>query len=190
MKSSTRLFIEKPLSEADLLALSSEAERCVVADFGTESRRREALMWRYIVHRELGADAEISYNANGAPQVTNRKAHIGVSHSADLVAVIISDSKCAVDIERLDRSFAQVAARYIRPDEQALSGDERLPALLWSAKETLYKYADKQGLDFLRDVRILDVDFGNGHLTGQIEDMAPVQMQFEFYSGNVVVYIG
>ena len=190
MRGSTRLLIERPLSEAELLALSGEAERCMVAGFATEARRREAMMWRYIIRRELGADVQISYDDNGAPRLDNRDEHIGVAHSADFVAVIISPERCAVDIERLDRNFERVAARYIRPEEQALSRDERLPAVLWCAKETLYKFSGERGLDFLRDVKVLDVDIEQARVVGQIKDNPPVKMQVEFHSDNVVVYVG
>ena len=189
MKSSARLFIERPLSEGELLALAGEADRRLVADFGTESRRREALMWRHIVHRELGSDAEIAYNDNGAPVLLNRPEHISVSHSADFVGVIVSEERCAIDIERLDRNFERVAERYIRPDERLLSQDGRLAAILWCAKEALYKYADERGLDFLRDLKILSLDLEQGKISGQIKDYPPVMMHIEFHSGNAVVYI-
>ncbi|MBQ3248001.1 MAG: 4'-phosphopantetheinyl transferase superfamily protein [Alistipes sp.] len=189
MESSAKLFIEQILPESELLALSSEADRRMVAGFGIERRRREALMWRYILRRELGADIEISYNEVGAPQITNRTEYIGISHSNDHVAVIISHNRCAVDIERLDRNFEGVTARYLHPEEQALSSDERLSATIWSAKETLYKFSGKRGLDFMHEIRVLEVDFENGILVGQIEEMQPIRMQFEFHSGNIVVYI-
>lgn len=189
MNSSVKLFIEQPLSEGELLALSGDAERRIVADFGTEARRREALMWRYIVHRELGSDAKIAYNNNGAPVLENRAEHISVSHSADFVAVIISNQRCAIDIERLDRNFERVATRYMRPDEENLSSDERLRAVVWCAKEALYKYAGERGLDLLHDIKLLAVDFERAELLGQIKDNPPVRMCMTFHSGNVVVYI-
>ena len=189
MKSSRELFVEPPLAEGELLSLVGEAERRYVADFSQERRRREALMWRYIVRRELGEDVNIAYNENGAPVLLNRKEHISVSHSADFVAVVISSERCAVDIERLDRNFDRVAERYIRPEEYALSQDERLAALLWCAKETLYKYSDEVGLDFLCDLKVLSVDFDSGLLVGQIRDNHPVEMRMMFHSDNLVVYI-
>ena len=189
MNSGIKLLIEKPLSEAELLAVTGEAEQRMVAAFATESRRREALMWRCIVRRELGADAEICYNELGAPQVTNREVCIGVSHSADFVAVIIAPVRCAVDIERLDRNFERVSSRYITPEERMLSCDERLPAILWCAKEALYKFSGEKGIDFLRDLRILEVDAENGFVVGQIRNGHPIKMNVKFHSDNVVVYI-
>lgn len=189
MESSVRLFIEEPLSEAELLVLSGEADRCVVSGFTLEKRRREALMWRYIVRRELGEDTVIEYDENGAPQLLNRDEYIGISHSADFVAVIISQSRCAVDIERLDRNFERVTARYIRPEERILSNDKRLPAAIWCAKETLYKFAGKRGLDLLRDVKVHEVDLEEGFMVGQVEDNPSVRINLRFHLGNIVAYI-
>jgi hypothetical protein len=62
--------------------------------------------------------------------------------------------------------------------------------VLWSAKEALYKYSEESGLDFLRDVRVLEVDFERAAILGQIKDNPPVRMQLKFHSDNVVVYIG
>ena len=146
-------------------------------------------MWRHIVRRELGSSTEIAYNDKGAPILLNRTEHISVSHSADFVGVIISDDRCAIDIERLDRNFERVAKRYIRPEEQSLSQDERLAAILWCAKEALYKYADESGLDLLRDLKILNLDVDQGRLLGQIKDYPPVMMHIEFHSDNAIVYI-
>ena len=190
MKSSARLLIERPLSEAELLSRAGEAERRLVASFGTEARRREALMWRMMVRRELHVDAQIVYDENGAPQVVNREEYIGVSHSADFVAVVISPSRCAVDIERLDRNFERVAPRYMRPEERTLSADERLAAVVWCAKETLYKFSGRRALDFLTDIKILAVNLEEGSVVGQIKDNEPVKMLLKFHSGNAVVYIG
>lgn len=190
MESSARLFIEEPLPEGLLLAVASEHERRMVAGFGTASRRRERLMWRHIVRRELGEDVEIDYDPNGAPAIKNREVFIGVSHSDDFVAVIIGPNRCAIDIERLDRNFEHIAARYMRPEERLLSDDPRLPAVVWSAKETLYKYNKERGVDFLRDLHILEVDFAGAEVIGQIRDDEPIRMQMKFHLGNVVVYVG
>ncbi len=169
--------------------VAEEADRRVVADYTSSRRRRESLMWRYIVRRELGADVEILYDENGAPKLANREVCVGVSHSDDFVAVLLSATRCAVDIERLDRDFERVAERYVSAEERALSQDERLLATVWSAKETLYKYAGERGLNLLEDLHIDSVDFENGHILGRIRNSDPVKMYLTFHLGNVVVYI-
>lgn len=185
------LIIEKLPSEEGLQELLvTDEERCRAAGFGSQRRRAEYLAWRSIVRRELGPDVEIGYTDEGAPVLLNRPEHIGVSHSADFVAVVISDSRCAVDIERLSRNFTGISSRYITASERQLSGDPRFEAAVWCAKETLYKYARRTGLDFLEDIRILKVDFEAGIIVGSILGGDSVEMRMTSYGDNTVVWVG
>lgn len=83
------LCIEKVLSWERLLRLVPERDLRLAAALKPASRREEFLMWRSIVYRRL-PDAEIAYNAVGAPVVCNYPLHIGVSHCPGYVAVCSS----------------------------------------------------------------------------------------------------
>lgn len=50
------------LSEEELLQLVDEDERRTALSFGSARRRREFMMWRHIVRRELGRDTLIAYS--------------------------------------------------------------------------------------------------------------------------------
>ena len=157
--------------------------------FLRERRRREYLTWRAVVRRELGADVTIGYNAAGAPVVGDGRACVGVSHCAGRVAVCLSATPCAVDIEPESRDFSRALPRYISPEERALSADPLFPAVVWCAKEALYKYAGRPGLDMLRDLRIDAVDFGAGTVTGRIGSEKPVGLRLRRSEGYIIVYI-
>lgn len=122
-------------------------------------------MWRSIVYRRL-PDAEIAYNAVGAPVVCNYPLHIGVSHCPGYVAVCFSDRPCAVDIEPLARDFGRAAVRFASAEERQLSDSPLLLPALWCAKETLYKYSGRRNLDLLRDLRIERFGPDEGRMTG------------------------
>ena len=170
--------------------LVTDEERRTAGTFGTRRRRNEYLLWRHIVRRELGADVEIGYSAAGRPVLKNRDINIGVSHSQELVTVVISPRRCAIDTEPLTRDFSKAAARYISESESRLSDDPRLPAALWCAKETLYKYSGKSGLDLLNDIRIRKVDFGRKIIAGAICGGDVAELRMLEYKGSLVVYIG
>ena len=157
------LCIEKVLSWERLLRLVPERD----LPLKPASRREEFLMWRSIVYRRL-PDAEIAYNAVGAPVVCNYPLHIGVSHCPGYVAVCFSDRPCAVDIEPLARDFGRAAARFASAEERQLSDSPLLLPALWCAKETLYKYSGRRNLDLLRDLRIERFDPDEGRMTGRI----------------------
>ena len=72
--------------------------------------------------------------------------------------------------------------------ERALSDDGRLGALLWCAKETLYKLARRRGLDLLRDLAIERIDFAAGEVVGRVRGGEPIPMRLELREGLIVVH--
>lgn len=183
------LIIEAPWPEGEAAAWATAEERAAAAAFGSERRRREYLTWRALVRRELGRDVHIAYDAVGAPVLENRPEHLSVSHCDGRVAVCLSLRRCAVDIEPVTRNFGRVLSRYMTPEEQALADDPLLPAAVWCAKETLYKYAGRRELDLLHDLRILEADFAAGRLVGSIAGGEPVSMSLLCREEYLVTFI-
>lgn len=183
------LFIEPPMAEADAARWVTAEEFAAAQGFLREHRRREYLTWRAIVRRALGPNVQIGYNGHGAPVVGDGRACIGVSHCAGRVAVCVSDAPCAVDIEPESRDFSRALPRYMSPQEQALSSDPLLPAVVWCAKEALYKYAGRPGLDLLDDLHVDAVDFEAGTVAGHIGGEEPVGLSLRRSDGFIIVYI-
>lgn len=183
------LIIEAPWPEGEAAAWATAEERAAAAAFGSERRRREYLTWRALVRRELGRDVRIAYDAVGAPVLENRPEYLSVSHCDGRVAVCLSLRRCAVDIEPVTRNFGRVLSRYMTPEEQALADDPLLPAAVWCAKETLYKYAGRRELDLLRDLRITEADLAAGCLAGRIAGGAPVAMRLLCRYGYLATFI-
>lgn len=183
-----RLVIEPPapLDEAERSATPDEL--AVAREF-PPARRREFLAWRAVVRREVGADAAIGYDALGAPVVANYPICLSVSHCSGRVAVALSDVRCAVDIEPAGRDFGRVASRYMTAGERSLSDDPLWPGIVWCAKEALYKYAGRPGLELLHDLRIERTDPVSGRLTGRIVGEAPQELGVRCEEGFIVVSI-
>ena len=182
----SRLIVSPLLPEEESAGWATDAELAACSGFAPR-RRAEYLAWRAVVRRELGRSVGISYAPNGAPRV-DCGVHIGVSHSQRLVAVVIGGSPCAVDTEPLDRGFGRVRRRYLAEAESALCDDERLPAAVWCAKETLYKLAGRPDTDFLRDIAVTAVDFAAGTIRGTIHGTPEIEMSIEFLDDNIIVY--
>lgn len=183
-----RLVVEPVPGEREAAERATALELAAVRGFAPE-RRREYLAWRAVVRREVGADARIDYDAAGAPVVVNYPVHISVAHCRGRVAVCFSDARCAVDIEPAGRDFSRAAVRYLSHAERALSDDPLFPVAAWCAKEAMYKYSGRNGLDLVRDLRIECADLTAGKLTGRIEHGEPVELSVQCQDGFVVVYI-
>lgn len=172
------------------------SDREYLESLRSKKRIRESATWRGVLRerlQKLGCEAarqEIRYNEVGAPYIEGSELKFSVSHSSEFVAVIVSDSRCAIDIESTERDFERVARRYVTEEESKLeSGEMPLLALLWSAKETLYKYSGRSGLDFLSDLRITGIDSEAQSMEGMIGHEATPQLKYMLHENHVVVYI-
>ncbi len=176
----------------------SEAE-----EFRTTKRKCEYLTWRAVLRsalRKMGedvsryADTPILYRSSGAPYIEGLPLWFGVSHSRDMVAVVIAKDRCAVDIETRNRRFEAIESRYLSAEELAILegafgadlGVGR--AVAWSAKEAVYKYCQTEGLDFVRDMRIVGVDMSLAEITMTAQNRT-LKLSFEVHEKYVVVSV-
>ena len=182
----SRIVIEPIAMEETLREGATAEDLAFVEQFGSVSRRCEVLAWRAIVRRELGCDIEILHDEYGAPILNKPNIFISVSHSRDRVAVLFADGVCAVDIESAERDFSRVATRYLSSEEQQLAEQNDLYAEMWCAKEALYKYYKKGGLDFAKDIAIKECD--RGVLRCSILDGTIIEVKIK-RDGNLVVAV-
>jgi phosphopantetheinyl transferase len=183
---SSRLIVEVIQSEEILLALASPEDRVYVKQFGSAKRRCEVLTWRAMVRRELGDEVAISHDEYGAPQVDTPNIYISISHSRDRVALHISDSPCAVDIEDTTRNFRNVSSKYLSRTEQLLAERYDLFAEMWCAKEALYKYYKKGVLDLVNDMVISDFLPQENILKARILDGETLEVRIK-REGNLAI---
>ena len=107
--------------------------------FAAPHRRQEWLAVRALLRQLAGRGAEVCYLRG-------------------YVAVILGRGTVGIDIEQYGPRVHRVADRFMRDDEAALpfEGDDTWSLLLhWSAKETLFKCLDAEGVDFRRHLRII-----------------------------------
>lgn len=148
-----------PIPDGELLERgATEEELQSVEGISSQSRRAERLAWRLLL-RSVLPTAQIEYLSSGKPEIKNSQYnHISVSHCQDFVAVAIATKHCGIDVERYDRNFERVKSRYMTAEEQSLSEDEHWAAVVWCAKEAMYKMAGREGVDFKRDMQIISAE--------------------------------
>ena len=117
----------------------------------TEKRKKDFLVSRLLLN-ELDPNQQISYNSNGAPEILNGK-HISISHSKNLVAIIISDKKIGLDIEYISEKPLKLSSKFnTRNSQQDLTKEKA--TLIWCCKEAVFKRHQKGGVDFIKDITI------------------------------------
>jgi hypothetical protein len=111
-------------------------------------RRLEWLSARTLL-REFGYTGLVMYHPTRRPFLAHSRAHISISHSYPFVAVVHSDDYLVgVDVESYTRPFSDVGDKYLSKNEKKWvdMNDNRQLALIWSAKEAIYKLPGMDGL--------------------------------------------
>lgn len=126
----------------------------------SEHRRLEWLTSRWMVRREIGKNVSTIYDGR-KPSLVGSEKQISISHSDDLVVLMIADTQCGVDIENSTRDFSRVSKRFLSPEELAWMNCEEI-ALAWSIKEAAYKMIGDLEIDFATMFHIKKIDRENG----------------------------
>ena len=155
--------------------------------FQNDKRRREHLAWRRVVRSELGRGVVIDYNEVGTPIVDIPNTHISVAHGGERVAVAIADERVGVDIENLDRNYERVKSRFMSPTEEALSDMEEWPAMVWTAKEAIYKLYGKREVDLTEDIHITALNTETMTLSAEVRDTKGIVIEVRIIENSVVV---
>ena len=116
-----------------------------------EKRRKEYLISRLMVNK-ICENGTIIYNEFGAPELNNGK-HLSISHSNELVTVIISDKKSGIDIEKISEKALRIASKFVS-EKNLIKLNKEKATLIWCLKEAIYKWHQKGGVDFIKDIII------------------------------------
>ena len=171
----------------DMLITASDVASA--SRFQNDKRRREHLAWRRVVRNELGRGVTIDYNEVGAPIVDSPNTYISVAHGGESVAVAIADEPVGVDIESLDRNYARIKSRFMTPAEESLSTMEEWPAVVWTAKEAIYKLYGKREVDLTEDIHITAFDTRSMTLTAEVRERRDIVVEAQIIENSVVVAV-
>lgn len=185
-----RLFVEEiPPVYACCDRLITAQDVASASRFQNDKRRREHLAWRRIVREELGTNVAIDYNAVGAPTVDTPNIYISVSHGADMVAVAIADEAVGVDIEAVERNFDRVKSRYMSDVESALDDNHDWAAIVWSAKESIYKLYGRREVDLMDDIHITAYNPETMELHAMVGNVDNIVVKISLVGSRAVVAV-
>ncbi len=94
---------------------------------------------------------------SGRPLLENGVREISISHTGDILAIMDSSERCGVDIEKRNRRSEHIARKFATHSEIEICNSvfpENPTLLIWCAKEALYKYMSREGVDFIKDMQI------------------------------------
>ena len=96
------------------------------------------------------------------PYLKDEEFHFSISHCGDYAAAIVSkDKRVGIDIEMPTQKIAGIMYKFLSAREHELfnliePNDNRIPfaTLLWSAKESVFKWYGDGGVDFRKQIQL------------------------------------
>lgn len=131
------------------------------------------------------------------PFLPDERYHFSISHCGDYAAAIVSlTHRVGVDVEETEDRILRIKDKYLSRDEQRLfipdpaTPDFRLLTLLWSAKESVFKWYGEGEVDFRRHICLSEPDVSGNtlrcdfRLTGH-----RLNVEFRLFDGLVLTWV-
>jgi len=100
----------------------------------------------------------LHYDTNGKPYLKDGK-YISITHSFTFSAIIISDFKIGIDIEKQRDKIVRIANRFVDYEDQYLNNEDldcvKKLIVIWCIKESLYKLFATPGLSFKQHTLVI-----------------------------------
>jgi 4'-phosphopantetheinyl transferase len=145
--------LEELLLTADLTA----DEQLELEKKASTKKKKEWLACKNLIKLMSGNAMAIGNDLNGKPFDKTGQYHVSISHSAHYASVYLSSSgPVGTDIQILKSTISAGADFFLNEDELEWVDIENneLLHLIWSAKESAFKYAGQNDLNFKKDISI------------------------------------
>ena len=116
----------------------------------SDKRKKEFLACRILLNH-FDKNLKISYSENRSPNLNNHQ-YISISHSGDLVCIIISEKEIGIDIEKISDKSIRLKEKFINSHHTKLNKEKT--TLIWSIKEAVFKFHEIGNVDFKKDISV------------------------------------
>jgi Phosphopantetheinyl transferase len=147
-------------TEEELKEIASvpSVEEEYIEQMAAPQRRLESYAVRALLKEFFDERVYIGYEEDGSPYIKNTHYEISIAHSGEFACIYIhEDADVGIDIESLSRDFSAVEKKILSEDEQEYLTEKHRHlqlALIWSAKEAIYKLMARRKINFSKQIEI------------------------------------
>lgn len=161
-------------SYEDLLRPITLKEECMTRVLGMKSElhQRGFLSVRHLLAEFGYTDGDLYYDENGKPHLEDGN-HISITHSFTFSAIIVSNHKVGIDIEKQREKIKIIAHKFVDYEFDYLDkeADDYIKKLtvIWGIKESLYKLFATPGMLFREHFFVIPFMLNDGETVAWID---------------------
>ncbi|MDR2065353.1 MAG: 4'-phosphopantetheinyl transferase superfamily protein [Prevotellaceae bacterium] len=141
-----------------IIAATPTAEQENIEQMSAGQRRLESYAVRALLTEIFDERVYIGYEEDDSPYIKNTHHKISISHSGEFACIYVhQNANVGIDIESLSRNFDAVAKKILSDNESEYLTEkyrQKQLAIIWSAKESVYKLMGKRNIDFSKQIQI------------------------------------
>jgi phosphopantetheinyl transferase len=121
----------------------------------TDRRKQEWLACRALLQQMTDSQPVIYYDSHRKPHIKGSSQQLSMSHSGEYVSVYVhKTSAVGADIQQMKPSISKGSDYFLNDDEKRWADLENnlLLHLIWSAKESVFKYSGDTDLDLKKHI--------------------------------------
>lgn len=121
--------------------------------------------------------------------------HFSISHCGQYAAVVVSkEYRVGVDIEAVTDKIQNIIPKFLTAVEQQLllkDAVSKSATLLWSVKESVYKWKSTGGVDFKQHINIKNIQAANneGVVHCMFNNQTALQVHYLFFSNHSLTWL-
>ena len=150
---------------------------------------------RHLLHSFGYRDKDLYYDTFGKPHLRNGK-YVSISHSFNFSALVVSDHKIGVDLEKQREKIKRISSKFIgyENDYIDLKSDHAIRELsvIWCIKESLYKLFAEPGLSFKKHTLVIPFNLNDEDTRSWIDykdKKIPFRSRFFEFEGFTCAYV-
>ncbi len=142
----------------DIIPFNKEMEY-MLTKLTCPNRKLQWLASRALLYQIGSCVPHVQYTKTGQPYVSQSERSISISHTKGFASVAISSKVTAgVDIEYPSERISRLSFKYLHSSEELFIEENKSSiyhALIWCAKETIFKMSARPGIIFKEDIKVL-----------------------------------
>ncbi|MDP6908528.1 MAG: 4'-phosphopantetheinyl transferase superfamily protein [Flavobacteriales bacterium] len=116
---------------------------------------------RLLLKDMVGEFPRLEKDEFGKPLLPDHDFDISISHTKGYAAVMLGNGHLGVDVQNYKPNVMTVRNRFLDDVELKMAHDLETTTLLWAAKEAIYKFNGRSGLDFKDPITVHYIDSDN-----------------------------
>ncbi|MBI3509225.1 MAG: 4'-phosphopantetheinyl transferase superfamily protein [Bacteroidetes bacterium] len=186
--------VTENINELEQLYVPDEHEKMQYDSFTHVFRRSQWLASRCLL-QQLHPGGKINYDENGKPRMHSGTDFISISHSGKMIALMISDSSCGIDIELIRPKIDLIAHKFLSEEELKIVNAESLTERLhayWCIKEAIYKMNGKKFISMRTDISVPEINIpDHGEVVASVRNGTTIisaNVRYEIFREHMLAY--